>query len=241
MPDSTPPGASRAGRRAIETAHPTGITDSPALLRCCVDLNVWQNADRARFAARLAPQSPSAATEIIGLLAAGQGPAGPLQMVLSARMLGHYEAVLQRNLGVAPEAARALTDAMADMARLGPLGIDPLLIVDGGVYPNPDPEDAAIIEVALAGQADLLVTRDAHPFMGPNVRPIGKIPIGVAGHVISAGRPPLLVAQPPLALHVLRHGIATPWPDWLVRAVAAEHREVVRRVSARREHEARRK
>jgi hypothetical protein len=76
----------------------------------------------------------------------------------------------------------------------------------GGVYPIRDTEDRHVLEVAVAGDADVLVTANLADFAMNGIARIGD---GARLRVYAAaGRKPLLIAHPDQVRDWLRGGVA---------------------------------
>lgn len=105
-----------------------------------------------------------ASSRLVAIARAGSCALGPVQLVISWRMLTTLRAVLLR-LGLADERVASICDLLADVAEAGPLGQPPSVILGGtGLLPMADQEDAGVLETAFAGKADLLVSYDLGDF-----------------------------------------------------------------------------
>lgn len=135
-------------------------------LRLCLDLNVFV----ADLLARLAGRDDTAVRLLVKCAAHTTTPLGPVQLIVSVGMLNRLRTVLETGLGVSPETTETYTGALTACTRYGPSGRSPLLVLGGtGVLPMPDREDAHVLETAIAGRADLLVTADMADFTFPGV------------------------------------------------------------------------
>ena len=119
-------------------------------------------------------------------------------------MLDRLEDVLRHQLGISRSAAQRYRASLAAIAVAGPAGLPPSLTLGGtGVVPLHDLEDAHVLETALAGRADWLVTANLGEFAARG------------GHVVKEGRlvvrrdphQELPIVHPFLAAAWLRH----PW------------------------------
>jgi hypothetical protein len=80
-------------------------------------------------------------------------------------MLNRLRLVLERDLGVTPSAADLYIDVIVSYAQLGIAGRSPQLTLGGtGIVPLRDLEDAHVLETALAGRANFLVTANFRDF-----------------------------------------------------------------------------
>jgi len=138
------------------------------MLRLCLDVNVWVN---HYLAAVYRPDTVSAAGGLARAVFAGSSRLGPIQLVVSHVMLDTLETVLRRLPVTAPfaEMARDQVEAAAGNGYLAEL---PSIILGGtAAYPLLDEEDAGVLNAAMAGQADLLVTNNINDFVrGPRAR-----------------------------------------------------------------------
>jgi hypothetical protein len=168
-----------------------------------------------------------AATMIVDAVKDGSCPAGPVQLVISLPMIEAYANVLQRRLGYSRTEAEEKAWLLAEYALAGPVADQPYLPVGAGFIPfeteeqlrqsiearwrSPDAaklfhevqDDRYVLETALAGRADILVTADLDDFIrGPAIRlqrpDVGLFPFGDM---------PLVIAKPSFAAHWLRQGV----------------------------------
>ncbi len=139
------------------------------MLRLCLDVNVWV----AHYLA--AVQRPDSAPSAAGVLArvalTRTCPLGPVQLVISYAMLDTLEFVLRRMHVTAPFAEMACDQIVAAAGR-GFLPEPPSIILGGTAsYPLLDAEDAGVLNAAIVGAADLLVTGNIGDFVrGPRAR-----------------------------------------------------------------------
>lgn len=129
--------------------------------RLCLDLNVWLGAILSEKLARRG----TAAQTLIDAVRSGLSPRGPVALVVSWGMLNRLREVLVRFEFGAPEADR-LVQVIATIARDGPS----LTLGGVGVLPLDDEEDRHVLETALAGRADMLVTQNLRDFVGGDAR-----------------------------------------------------------------------
>lgn len=129
--------------------------------RLCLDLNVWLGAILSEKLGR----RDTAAQTLVEAVRSGLGPRGPVSLVVSWGMLNRLREVLARfEFGVA-EADR-LIQVIATIARDGPS----LTLGGVGVLPLDDEEDRHVLETALAGGADMLVTQNLKDFVSHDAR-----------------------------------------------------------------------
>jgi hypothetical protein len=113
----------------MSTAGPT-----PALLRLCLDLNVWV----ADFLGTRRGKRGGSSPWLADAVRSGACQAGPLQLVVSLGMLDRLSLVLMREFRVEAGAAETLVRAIGGVASFGPVGDHPQALVGGGVYPLRD-------------------------------------------------------------------------------------------------------
>jgi predicted nucleic acid-binding protein len=138
------------------------------VIRLCLDVNVWIG---HYLTAVRRPHPPGAVSGLAQAVFAGAYGVGPIQLVVSHAMLNTLELVMKRlpELAAAAEMARDQVEAAAGSGYLR----EPPSIVLGGsaAYPLLDPEDADVLNAAMAGRADLLVTSNLIDFIhGPKAR-----------------------------------------------------------------------
>jgi hypothetical protein len=176
---------------------------------------------------------------IVDAIRDGACPAGPVQLVISLPIIEAFANVLERRLGYARTMVEERAWLLADYAMAGPLRAQPYLPVGAGFVPfetetqlrqsiatrqlSPDTtklfhevqDDRYVLETALAGRADILVTADLDHFIrGPAIRlqrPDAAL--------FPAGDTILVVGKPSFAAHWLRQGII---PDAAFIAARAE-------------------
>ncbi len=176
-----------------------GLT--PALLRLCLDLNVWVADFLGTRRGRRGGSSPWLADAV----RTGTCQAGLLQLVVSLGMLDRLALVLTREFQVEADAAETLVRAIGGVASFGPAGDHPHALVGGGVYPLRDEEDRHVLEVAVAGEADLLVTANMADFATPDILKVGDgTRIRLYPH---PGQATLVIAHPDQARDWLRSGV----------------------------------
>lgn len=174
------------------------------IMRICLDLNIWVG----NFLAEKAGRKGTAAQELVGIAREGFCSIGPAQLVISWAMLSGLEDVLKREFEVHEATAQQLTQLIASFAVLGPSGDAPYIVLGTGVIPLRDAEDAGVLDTAISGRADVLVTRNLKDFIGPDATEV--IPgqyaqywradsFGQAGHRIR-------IVDPSLMMSWLRNG-----------------------------------
>ncbi|MBX3482380.1 PIN domain-containing protein [Phenylobacterium sp.] len=176
------------------------------MLRLCLDLNVWVGA----FLAEKYGRQDTAAQSLVEAIRLGQSPRGPVALVISWGMLFRLNAVILRLTGDQAVADR-LMGIIATLARDGPSPT-----VGGvGVLPLDDEEDRHVLETALTGEADLLVTQNLNDFIQGDVDRLDD------GHWYGLSRDPprkLLIAHTYGAAAWLR---GEPWPEQVEAYIAS--------------------
>jgi hypothetical protein len=169
----------------------------------------------------------SAAAMIVDAVRDGTCPAGPVQLVISVPMIEAFANVLERRLGYARTPAEERAWLLADYALSGPARDLPYLPVGTGFIPfeteaqlrqsietwqrssdtaklfHEVRDDRYVLETALSGRADILVTADLDDFIrGPVIRL--QRPDVV---LFPFGDMTLVIAKPSFVAHWLRQGV----------------------------------
>jgi PIN domain len=154
------------------------------VIRLAVDINV--------FVADILSSRPlgraSASTRIVEAVREGQCPAGPVQFVASLPMIENFANVLVRHLGYSRSEADEKAWLLEQYSLEGPMPSHPHVAVGSGHIPfeteeqlrsavenqfrpentgklfNEVQDDRYVLETALAGRADVLVTADVGGF-----------------------------------------------------------------------------
>jgi len=158
----------RKGRRTL-VADP---------FRLCIDLNVWVN----NFLAIAKNLQGTASRSMVEAVQDGRPGVGPIQLVVSRTMLLRLLTVLLRK-GATLDSATRFISLIENISRFGPCSEFPDVVLGGGFIPTRDakmsvydpydhagtpppydPEDGRVIDTAIAGRADALVSVVAiHP------------------------------------------------------------------------------
>ncbi len=88
-------------------------------------------------------------------------------------MLERLASVLVRRFAVDPAMADAAIRAIGTIAAMGPAGDFPYVLAGGGIYPIRDAEDRHVLEVAVAGRADVLATASMADFEMVGIARVG--------------------------------------------------------------------
>ena len=159
----------------------------------CLDLNIWV----ADFLARRAHRRGTAARALVDMVRDGACGLGPVQLVISWGMLERLHLVLMRTFAVAPDAAQDAINAIATVARKGPRGTPPYVLLGGtGVIALRDTEDRGVLETAFAGRAGVLVTHNFKDFLGNDARVVRAGSVAI----VHQGARRVIVATPGVML-----------------------------------------
>jgi predicted nucleic acid-binding protein len=144
-------------------------------LRVCIDLNVWYAGILADAEGR-----HGTAAQMVTAMVRERTSLGIAQLVISWGMLDRLQEVLDRKLRPGSRSTTPMISAIAALAMLGPDAEPPHLVLGGtGLVPLRDEEDAHVLDVAVAGRADLVVTANFRDFLSyrTDVREPGRIAI----------------------------------------------------------------
>jgi predicted nucleic acid-binding protein len=150
--------------------------------RVCIDLNVLCAAILADARGR----AGTAAQTVLDAVRRGDSALGEMQLVISWPMLNTLRRVLHSRFPLSPEAVEAAVSAIAHLSRMGPHADGPHILLGGGLQPLSDVEDGHVMEVALAGSADLLVTSNFGDFV--SYRTDERVPGRIALYSTAAAR-----------------------------------------------------
>lgn len=169
------------------------------VVRLCLDLNIWC----ANLISSRRGRQSTASQRLVEIVRQGTCEIGPVQLVISWGMLNRLRQVLKKDLQVSDSAADLYIDAIRGYAQLGPAGAGPQLTLGGtGIIALQDAEDAHVLETALAGQADVLVTANFADFISKDTQIIvpGRHAIHTAPDHLSQ------IVHPYLIMDWLRQG-----------------------------------
>jgi predicted nucleic acid-binding protein len=134
-------------------------------LRVCLDLNIWC----AALLSDSKDRENTASQSLVAMIRQGTCLSQPVQLVISWGMLDRLRKVLTQDLKVSAQTADAYLSAIAAYAHLGALGASPQLTLGGtGVIPLRDTEDGHVLETAIAGRTDFLITANFKDFITKN-------------------------------------------------------------------------
>lgn len=124
-------------------------------LRIVLDVNIFVSDVISRRLGRTGTTSQ----KLVDAMLAGKIGERPAQLVISVAMLDSFKDALLR-LRAPSASVEAAAEALLALTRNGPDRLDPYLLLDTGhaAFSMRDREDAAILAIAFAANADLLVT-----------------------------------------------------------------------------------
>ena len=128
------------------------------VLRLMLDVNVWVN----HYLSLSKGRDGSAAQQLVQAAFNGHCRLGVVQPIISHKMLDTLLDVLVR-VGLPERFAEAARNAVEVSATGGVVAQAPYMVL-GGVLPLLDLEDRAVLETAVAGGADMLVTNNMRDF-----------------------------------------------------------------------------
>jgi predicted nucleic acid-binding protein len=127
------------------------------MLRLCLDLNIWV---AALLAARKG-RTNTASQYLVEVIRNGVSPVGETSLVISFGMLDELRSVIVEHLGLTLETADTYVSTIEEYAKLGAQ----LTLGGTGVIALRDVEDLHVLETAIAGKADFLVTANFKDFI----------------------------------------------------------------------------
>jgi predicted nucleic acid-binding protein len=127
------------------------------MLRLCLDLNIWV----AALLADRKGRHDTSSQYLVEIVRSGFYPAGESSLVISWGMLDELRSVIIEHLRLSPETAETYVSTIESYAKLGAQ----LTLGGTGVIGLRDTEDAHVLETAVAGKADFLVTANFKDFI----------------------------------------------------------------------------
>jgi predicted nucleic acid-binding protein len=122
------------------------------VLRLCLDLNIWC----AALLADKKGRTDTSCQSLVKIVRLGYCSLGQVRLVISWGMF-----VLERDLKVPSTTADAYIETIREYAMLAPL----ITLGGTGVIALRDSEDAHVLETAIAGRANVLVTANFKDFI----------------------------------------------------------------------------
>jgi predicted nucleic acid-binding protein len=127
------------------------------MLRLCLDLNIWV----AALLADRKGRTNTGSQYLVEIVKSGSSPVGAVNLIISLGMLDELKSVIVEHLGLNIETSDAYVSAIEEYAKLGAQ----LTLGGTGVIGLRDIEDAHVLETAIAGRADFLVTANFKDFL----------------------------------------------------------------------------
>lgn len=126
------------------------------MLRLCIDLNIWV----AALLADRKGRTNTASQYLVEIVRSGISPVGETSLAISFGMLDELRSVIVEHLSLPIETANTYVLAIEEYAKLGAQ----LTLGGTGVIALRDVEDLHVLETAIAGKADFLVTANFKDF-----------------------------------------------------------------------------
>jgi predicted nucleic acid-binding protein len=127
------------------------------MLRLCLDLNIWV----AALLADRKNRNNTAAQYLVNVVQCGRSPLDKVSLVISLGMLDELRSVIIEHLKLSVETANEYVSLVERYASIGAQ----LTLGGTGIVGLKDIEDAHVLETAIAGRADFLVTSNFKDFI----------------------------------------------------------------------------
>lgn len=158
-------------------------------LRLCLDLNVWC----AAFLADRAGRHNTSTQRLVSAVRDGVSPLGAIQLIISWGMLNRLRKVFAVDWKIDAETTDELIQAIVGYVHLGSDGASPQLTLGGtGMMPIRDEEDSHVLDTAIAGYTDILVTANMADFLPRHIEVLTPDSLARFNHP----KKPLLIAHP---------------------------------------------
>ena len=165
------------------------------MLRLCIDLNIWV----AALLADRKDRSNTASQYLVELVRSGVSPVGEVSLIISLGMLDELRSVIIDHLGLNLDIADAYIFFDLEYAKLGVQ----LTLGGTGVIALRDTEELHVLETAIAGKADFLVTANFKDFI---VRRDTQVKIVNRHAIYHSSAHSLQIVHPYLIVEWLRSG-----------------------------------
>jgi predicted nucleic acid-binding protein len=126
-------------------------------IKICLDLNIWC----AALLAERKNRENTACQNLVEIIRTGECSRGKTELIISWGMLNRLEKVLIKDLKISPNAVQLYLKSIKSYTQLSPQ----LTLGGTGIIPLHDTEDAYVLETALAGKAEILVTANFKDFI----------------------------------------------------------------------------
>ena len=169
------------------------------LILLCLDLNIWC----ASLLSDRKGKQNSSSQSLVTIIRQGYCEIGLVQLIISWGMINRLRSVLEEQLSIPTPLVDSYLSAIINYTQLGSIYASPQLTLGGtGVVAIRDEEDAHVLETALAGKADVLVTVNFKDFISNDTRIIQP-----ARHLIyTAPNHTFHIVHPDLMMEWLRQG-----------------------------------
>jgi predicted nucleic acid-binding protein len=127
------------------------------MLRLCLDLNIWV----AALLADRKGRSNTSSQYLVEIVSSGLYSTGESSLVISWGMLDELRSVITEHLKLSPETAETYVSTIEAYAKLGAQ----LTLGGTGIIGLRDKEDAHVLETAVGGRAEFLVTANFKDFI----------------------------------------------------------------------------
>lgn len=131
-------------------------------LRLCLDLNIWC----AALLAEKKNRQNTACQTLVKIVRERKCAWGKVELVISWGMLNRLEKVLVKDLKVSTLTAQLYLKSIESYTLNSPQ----LTLGGTGIIPLHDTEDVHVLETAVAGKAQILVTANFRDFIAKNVK-----------------------------------------------------------------------
>lgn len=132
------------------------------VLRLCLDLNIWC----AALLADAKGREDTSSQRLVHIVRFGFCSLGKVELVISWGMIQRLEKVLRKDLKVDTRVVNLYLESIVGFAQLAPQ----LTLGGTGILPMQDIEDAHVLETAVAGRANILVTANFKDFLANDTR-----------------------------------------------------------------------
>lgn len=127
------------------------------MIRICLDLNIWCASLLAKFKGR----NNTSSQLLVEIVRLGYYHEEKVQLIISWGMLNRLQKVLEKDLKVRKQISINYINLITKYAN----NVPQLTLGGTGIIPLKDTEDAHVLETAIAGKADFLVTANFRDFI----------------------------------------------------------------------------
>jgi predicted nucleic acid-binding protein len=131
-------------------------------IRLCLDLNIWYS---DLLNKKLLNNKGSYCERLTDIIQDGYCSIGNVQLIISWGMLNSLANALGRREDITKSTIDLYINSIKTYAELGPATQSPQLTLGGtGIIPLNDNEDAHVLDTAIAGKADVVITKNFRDF-----------------------------------------------------------------------------